>query len=121
MSRTEFNPVAWKKVQIFCKSWPPMAQRDVVTSIQKGVKRVSQEQNQQAPRRTGKMASETVYLNETSGGAAVSKMFYSVFVDQGTYRMPARPFFTDPMKKSIPVITQEVNTAFALSIKKFFV
>lgn len=116
-----YDPIQWQKIRRFAQLGPQECNRAIVGAIQKGVKRTSSEQNQQAPRRTGKMASETTSIMETNGASAVSKMFYSVFVDQGTYRMAARPFFTDPMKKNMPLIANEVNTAFAMAIKKFFV
>lgn len=107
------------EIQRFCKLWPRDGERSCIASLQKDIKQVSSKQQQDAPRRTGFMASNTVPENLTNGAQAVSKAEYAIYVDQGTYRMPARPFFSSQVPKFMPTIENNFFNAFVVSINRY--
>jgi HK97 gp10 family phage protein len=68
-----------------------------------------------APRDTGYMADNIIKSNVGPGTVTVTAIApYSGFVDQGTIKMDAQPFFSSNVEKitkeEIPIIQQNLNT-----------
>lgn len=113
------EPRQLAEIQRFCKMWPRDAEQSVIVQVQNDLKQISANQQRDAPRRTGFMASNTVFEATKTGGQAVSKAEYAIFVDQGTYRMPARPFFSSYIPKNIPNMEAKAFNVFAQSVNRY--
>lgn len=115
------NDPQWQKVTNFARGWRAEAERMIDLKINQTTKACSQDQNRDAPRRTGEMANKTYQIkNGPMSYSCVSDKFYAPYVNYGTWRMAPRKFFTDNMEKHKPMIIDGVNDAFMQSIRRFF-
>jgi hypothetical protein len=114
-----YEPHQLLEIQRFCKFFPKDAEKSCILSLQNDIKKISSQQQKDAPRRTGFMAQNTVPENLPNGAQAVSKAEYAIFVDQGTYRMPARPFFSSQVSKSMPTIENNFFNAFVTTVNRY--
>lgn len=113
------NIQQWQKLMNFCRNFGTEVTKDLNVVMEQKVKALSQQQNRDAVRKTGYMASQTKYMASGQNSfSAVSDAYYSIFVDQGTYKMAPRPFFTDNMNRHIPMIVEGANISFGNSIKR---
>jgi len=67
---------------------------EVDALIQEAGQEAASEGESRAAVRTGLMKSEIAYIPGTMQSEAVSPVYYSIFVDQGTRKMAAQPFMT---------------------------
>lgn len=110
-----------QKVVNFSRGWLGEFNREADIKLDQATKLCSRDQNRDAPRATGQMASKTYQIKNGPGSySCVSDMFYSVYVNYGTWRMAKRPFFTDNMERHKPRIIDAMNSAMSISIKRFF-
>ena len=115
-----FQPQDIIKIRNLCTQFPKEASRQIIITLQSGAKKtLSQMQSYPIPRDTGYMASNTVIENIPNGVQIVSKAEYAIYVDQGTYRMPKRPFFSDTVEKNIPVMAESCYTSFITTLSRF--
>lgn len=106
-----------KELQLLVNNLSPDVKRIINDNFSKFGQSMQNEMTNTVPVRTGFLRKSIGHEKKDQQLKVFAKAHYAGFVDHGTFKMPARPFFSNTLEKQIPQIIKQINKETGQNIK----
>lgn len=114
---TTYEFVGLKELNNLVNGIPAEFNRIFSTTAKKYASSMVSKSQSKSPVRTGRLRNSIGSKADQTQLQFFADAPYAKFVDQGTYRMPGRPFFTGTHQEQVPKMIDELNKGLANYIK----